>query len=205
MSARAVGLVFWVSVAGLAAAALFWQLRHPPQAPAVNTASQKPPDLPVVTPVAPFRLPVASTYNEISSRPLFVANRRPEPPPPEEPAPEKPPAGPEKKFLLLGVMISPNLTTALLRPEEPNAKTVRIKPGETVDGWLLEKVLPNQVVIRQGQVSRELNLVRQKRPPKARTGRTGARGAQETAPPAVVPVVPQPGELPQAVVPPPPL
>ncbi|HCK80856.1 MAG TPA: hypothetical protein DIC59_05250 [Candidatus Competibacteraceae bacterium] len=198
-------MVFWVSVAGLAATALLWQLRHPPQAPAVNTASQKPPDLPVVTPVAPFRLPVAAAYNEITGRPLFIATRRPEPPPPEEPAPEKPPAGPEKKFLLLGVMISPHLTTVLLRPEEPNAKTVRIKPGETVDGWLLEKVSPNQVVIRQGQVSRELNLVRQKRPPRARAGRTGARGGQEAAPPAVVPVVPQPGELPQAAVPPPPL
>ncbi|MBL8250631.1 MAG: hypothetical protein JNK31_03060 [Candidatus Competibacter sp.] len=209
MPAKLAGLIFWLLVASLASAALVWQLNHPPRA-AVNSAGQKMPELPVVEPIKPYRLPAQGKYHEIDARPLFVATRRPEPPVPEEPAAEPPPAGPEKKFLLLGVAISPGATTVLLRPEGPNAKTVRVKLGETLDGWALDKVFPNRVVIRQGQTTRELDLTRQSRP-RSKAGRPGIKsGPGAVVPGAVVPGAVVPGAvapdgvpvLPQAVTPP---
>lgn len=208
MSVKTVGILFWLTIIGLASAALIWQLKHPLRAAAVVNPTQGPPELPVVTPLQPFRLAPSASYEEIDSRPLFIMARRPEPPIPEEPAePEKPPAtGPEKKFVLLGVAISPNVTTVLLRPEEPNAKTRRVKLGETVEGWLLEKVSPNQVVLRQGQTTRELNLARQRKPARGRTvGRTGVGSEQNAPPPAAgVPVAPPSAGTPQTTPPAPP-
>lgn len=208
MSAKLTGLLFWLLIGGLALAALVWQLNDPPRA-AASSAGQKPPELPVVEPIKPYRLPAQGKYHEIDARPLFVATRRPEPPIPEEPAAEPPPSGPEKKFLLLGVAISPVGTIVLLRPEGPNAKTVRVKPGEMLDGWALDKVFPNRVVIRQGQTTRELKLARQNRPTRPKPGRPVVKSGQGAVVPGAVapdgmPVMPQPGELPQAVAPPPP-
>lgn len=204
MSARTASLVLWLLVAGLAAAAIFWQVGHPPRLPVATGAAAKLPELPTVTPLSPFHLPASGAYGEIAARPLFVATRRPEAPiPVEPPPPEKPPAGSEKTFLLLGVMVTPTLTTVLLRPEEPNAKTVRVKPGETVGGWLLETVFPNRVVLRQGQTVQELTLVHPKKPVKPKAGQGGARKGQDAAPPANIPAVPQPADLPQTVVFPP--
>ena len=213
MSAKLAGLIFWLLIAGLALTALVWQLKDPPRAAVASGAAQKMPDLPVLEPAKPYRLPAQGKYHEIDARPLFVATRRPEPPVPEEPAAEPPPAGPEKKFLLLGVAISPAGTTVLLRPEGPNAKTVRVKPGETLDGWSLDKVFPDRITIRQGQTTREVNLTRQNKPARPKPGRPGIKSGQGAVVPGAVvpgagapdgvPVVPRPGELPQAVTSPP--
>ncbi len=204
MSARTVGLFLWLSMAGLAVAALVWRIEHPPRLPAAAETEAKALELPALAPLEPFHLLAPGAYNEISTRSLFVATRRPEAPIAVEPPPEKPPAGSEKTFVLLGVMMTPNATTVLLRPEEQNAKTVRIKPGETVGGWLLEAAFPNRVVLRQGQIIQELTLVHPKKPAKPRTGPVGAKRGQDAVPLANVLAVPQPGELPQTVVPPPP-
>ena len=145
-------------------------------------------------------------YEETVARPLFIAARRPEPPPPADealPPPEKRPVGPEQKFRLLGVMMTPQTTVALLRLEEPNAKTARIKPGEAVGEWRLETVLPNRVVLRKGEAIQELDLTRPKKPAGSR--RAGARPPPLPIPSASEPVVaPQTNALPASVVPPPP-
>lgn len=201
MSARAVGIFLWLVIGGLAAAAIVWQLRHPPLSPTVAAgAAVRLPELPVVTSLEPFRLPPPIQYEEMNVRPLFIAARRPEPPPPpDEALPsalEKPPTGPEQKFLLLGVMITPQLAVALLRPEEANAKTARIRPGETVGEWRLETVFPNRVVLRKGEATQELVLARPKKP--ARPRRAGIKPAQTPSPPAN-----GPGETPPSHAPPP--
>ncbi|MBK8750407.1 MAG: hypothetical protein IPL99_01620 [Candidatus Competibacteraceae bacterium] len=205
MSARAAGLLLWLVLGGLAAAALFWQQRHPPRPPTVANAGAavRVPELPVVTPLEPFQLPPPDQYAETVARPLFIATRRPEPPPPadEVPPPEPLLTGPEQKFLLLGVMITPQMTIALLRPEEPNAKIVRLKPGETVGEWRLEMVSPNQVVLRKGAITQELVLARPKKPTGPR--RTGARPAP-TSSASGTGGVPQTNPVPASVVPPPP-
>lgn len=183
MSARAMGLALWLVVGGLAALALFWQVRNPPQPPIVRAAP--PPELPAAPPLEPFRLAPPGYYTPITARPLFIADRRPEPPPPPEDAapPEKPPAGPEQKFMLFGVMIAPGTQAALLRLEEPNAKTARVKVGEMIGEWRLDKVSAGGVVLRKGEEVRELPLSHPRKSGKLRGGRMGAR-PPDAAPPA---------------------
>lgn len=195
MSARTVVLWLWLAAGGLAAAALGWQLRHPPRLPttAATGATTRMPELPAVTPLEPFHLPPAEQYAETVARPLFIPARRPEPPPPPDEAPPPPPpapAGAEQKFLLLGVMITPQTTVALLRPEEPNAKIARLKPGEMLGEWRLDTVFPRRVVLSKGGVTQELVLVRQKKTAGPRTRKPAGIKPGDAVPPVVPPVVP---------------
>lgn len=192
MSARAVGLTLWLALGGLAALALFWQVRYPPQPPVVRAAA--PPELPAAPPLEPFRLAPPGYYNPITARPLFIADRRPEPPPPPEDAalPEKPPPGPEQKFMLFGVMIAPGAQAALLRLEEPGAKTARVKVGDMIGEWRLDQISAEGVVLRKGEETREVPLSRPRKAVKPRGGRMGAR-PQDVAPPvspSMLPVSP---------------
>lgn len=184
MPAKTAGLLFWLLVGGLAAVAIYWQLRHPSQLPPVNASPQQPVELPVITPIPLFQLPLRQQYDDIIARPIFIPTRRPEPPPPpeEEPVPPSPPpTAPEQKFLLFGVIIAPGTQAALLRLEEPNAKTARVRQGEKLGEWLLEAVFPNRVVLRKEQMIQEVGLYRP-RPPKPRAGRTAARPPLPIAP-----------------------
>lgn len=206
MSARTAGLLLWLLVGGLAAAAAIWQLVHPPRPPAAVDGVRRPLELPVVAPVQPFQLPPPDQYDEIAAHPLFVVTRQPEPPFPEEAIPEKSLTGPEKTPMLIGVMISPGLTVALLRPAEPNAKVVRVKPGESVGDWRLEMILPNRVVLRKGQATQELTLERLKKPAKPKAPArfpVPVRPTGGSAPPANVPAAPQPEAPPPAIPAPP--
>ncbi|MBK8182871.1 MAG: hypothetical protein IPK63_08160 [Candidatus Competibacteraceae bacterium] len=201
MSAKTVGLLFWLLVGGLAAAAVYWQLTHPPRPPAIPKAAQTTPGLPVIVPTPPFKLPLPERFGEIVARPVFIAARRPEPPAPpdEEPAP-KPVATSEQKFLLLGVIIAPSMRVALLRPEEPNAKTARVKLGEMLGEWRLEAIFPNRVVIRKDQATQELALARPKKPAGSRAKPASDRDLL----PGEMPAAPQPEALPSSIIPPPP-
>lgn len=217
MSARIVGLWAWVLVGALGAAALLWQWRHPPHPPTSGIAGgAQLPDLPVAAPLEPFQLPPLEQYGEVMTRPLFIATRRPELPP-EETAPEPPPAGPEQTFVLLGVMMTPETTMVLLRPEAPNARTARIKPGETIGEWRLETVSADRVVLRKGEATQELPLARPRTPPGPRAARGPARTARPVPPAMAQPgmarpgmsqpmpvVMPDGGEQPPAPVPAPP-
>jgi hypothetical protein len=195
--------VLWLLIGGLAATAVLWQLAHPPRPPAAVDAARRPPELPVVAPVQPFQLPPPDQYGEIAAHPLFIATRQPEPPPPEEAAPEKPPAGPEKTPMLIGVLIAPGVTVALLRPEEPNAKVARVKPGESVGDWRLETILPNRVVLRKGQATQELMLERPKKPARPKVPvRAPVRPVGGAVAPANAPAPPPPEEPPPAPEPP---
>lgn len=195
MSARMAGLLLWLLLGGMAAVAVFWQLKHPPQPPTLAAgAAKSSPTLPSLEPIKPFRLPSLERYGEILARPLFVAARKPEPPPPEEEAPpEKPVAGPDKKPFLLGVFITSETTAALLRPDEPNAKVARVKPGESVGEWRVETILPDRVVLSKGQTKHELPLIRLNKPvdPRAVAGRKPPPGAAVPIPPAGRPAPPQ--------------
>jgi len=188
MAARTVGLLLWLVVGGLAALALFWQIKNPPPPPTVRAAP--PPELPAVTPLERFRLPPPGRYSEVATRPLFIAERRPEPPPPPDedkrPEPPPPPPGPEQKFMLFGVMIAPGVQAALVRLVEPSAKTVRVGPGEMIGEWRLDTVFPDRVVLRKGDATQELPLTRPRKPAKPRAKRSEAAqpGQSAAAPPA---------------------
>ena len=204
MTARNAGLLLWLLIGGAAAAAVYWQLAWPPH-PSATTATGRSPELPLVESMEPFQLPPLDQYGEIVLHPLFIAARQPEPPP-DEASPEEPPAasGPEQKLTLLGVMIAPSVKKALLRPEEPNAKTVRISPGETVGEWRLEAVFSDRVVLRKGQSTEELPLIRPQEPMGPRARQSGARRGRAVRPVGQPVRMPKPGAPPSSVVPPPP-
>ena len=81
---------------------------------------------------------------------------------------------------LLGVIIMPQVTVALLRPEQAGAKAVRLRVGEMVGEWRLEAVLPNRVVLSKGPTKQELALARSK-PPAVK--RIGAKPPNPATPP----------------------
>lgn len=208
MPARTAGLLLWLTLGGLAVLSLVWRIGNPPRPPMIRPPP--PPELPAVAPLERFQLSPPDWYGEMASRPLFLADRRPEPPPPpDEATPEKPPVGSEQKFMLFGVMIAPGTQAALLRLAEPNAKTARIKQGELIGEWRLDAVFPDRVVLRKGQATQDLPLTRPRKPAKPRVRRAAAQpGQQDTVPPAQapagpggVPAMPQPGVV--DVVPPP--
>jgi len=191
MKTSLVGLALWLLIGGLAAGAAFWQWRHPPR---LQTLAQAAPGAtpPLSLPAAPplFQLPPLEHYRDIIAHPVFIAARQPEPPP-DNTAAEKPPVGPEPAPTLLGVIIMPQATVALLRPEQPGAKTVRLRVGETVGEWRLDAVFPNRVVLSKGATQQELALVRPKPPAGSRPGRrSGAK-----PPPVAAPVAPPPNPL----------
>lgn len=195
MSAKTAGLLFWLLAGGLAAAAIYWQLRHPPQLPAANPTAQQPVELPAVTPVPLFQLPLRQQYGDIVARPIFIPARRPEPPPPPEeegPSTPPPPAAPEQKFLLFGVIIAPGIQAALLRLEEPNAKTSRVRQGEKLGEWYLDAIFPNRVVLRKEQMTQEVGLYRPKRPPGPRAGRKPPPPIAPSQPATSAPPIPVP-------------
>ena len=204
MTARNAGLLLWLLVGMGAAAAVYWQLAHPPRPPV--SAANRSPELPLVEPMRLFQLPPLEQYGEIVLHPLFIAAREPEPPPPDEASPEELPAspGPEQKLTLLGVMITANTRKALLRSEEPNAKTTRVSPGETIGEWRLEAIFSDRVVLRKDQSTQALPLIRPQKPmgPHARqSGTWRGRGARPVGQPAMAP---KSGVPPPPVVTPPP-
>ncbi|MCB1823164.1 MAG: hypothetical protein KDJ54_00660 [Candidatus Competibacteraceae bacterium] len=201
MTARNAGLLLWLLVGVGAAAAVYWQLAHPPRPPATSAAS-RPPELPSVEPMRLFQLPPLNQYGEIVLHPLFIAAREPEPPPPDEASPEEPSASPglEQKLTLLGVMITSNTRKALLRSEEPNAKTARMSPGETIGEWRLEAVFSDRVVLRKGQSTQALPLIRPQKPKSPHARQSGARRGRNAQPVGRPAMAPKPGVPPPPVV-----
>lgn len=190
MLTRKMSLGLWMLAGGMALLALLWQIRHPPRPP---VAPPMPPvELPVAAPLEAFRLPPPNHYGIVARRPLFIAERRPEPPPPPEDAPPEPtpPPSPEQKFVVFGVLLTPGAQAALLRLEEPNAKPTRVRVGEQIGEWRLERISPQGVALRKGAVLQELPLTRPRRPggPPVRP-----RTAQPSLPGAPLPGAPMPG------------
>ncbi|MFZ1829977.1 MAG: hypothetical protein WAW42_14715 [Candidatus Competibacteraceae bacterium] len=171
--------LFWMIVAIAAAGALVLERRHPPRLPAPAVAQA--PDAVVIPPLQPFKPQPLPRYAEIVERPVFIEARRPEND--ELAAPPAPPPNPDRTLNLIGIVLVPNAAAALLRPEEPNAKVLRVPQGGTIDGWQLETVQAGKVVLRKGGEVRELALIRPSSPPRpvppatAVSRRAGAAGA----------------------------
>lgn len=106
-----------------------------------------------------------SALNETRDRPLFSVSRRPPaplvqaaaPPQVKEPAPP-PPAPPERPTLaLIGTIISPTTSEAMVRDTATQAVT-RLRQGEAASGWLLKTVKLRSIVVEKGEQSATLAL-----------------------------------------------
>ncbi len=145
-----------------------------------------------------FSLPEAEAgFPELLSRNLFAGNRR------SAPIAVKGGKSTMKKgqFVLVGVLITPQQRSALLRDVQTN-KTETVALVGVVRGITLGEVEPNRVVLRQGAESEELllNVQSGTKLPAPAQGQTGVPPASTTtvAPLPVAPAQPVSGPKPPA-------
>jgi hypothetical protein len=92
-------------------------------------------------------------------RPLFEKKRRPPAPAPAKPVAAPVPRGPDPIALtLVGVLTSEQQNIALLKRK--SGQDVRAQEGDMVDGWIVDHIEPQQVVLRQGASQIVLKLFR---------------------------------------------
>jgi general secretion pathway protein N len=121
----------------------------------VTTSPTPPVELPPTPPLASF--------DEITARPLFSPSRRP-PPPGEEPlanTPQQASAPPDKSpFSVMGILITDNTRTALLKPLDSGEDAIRASEGELLpgSGWKIVEITPEWVRIEQQGSSETLKL-----------------------------------------------
>ena len=151
----------------------------PPAEPPVQVATAAgPPDAATAPSFRPFRMPPQQRFSELVERPPFVQSRRP----PEIAAqPEVRREAPRRdlKLTLIGVILQPNQQYALVqRPGKKEAQ--RLARGEKIDGWQVEGILPDRVVLSQAKevVELELKDARIKRPKAKRRQPRQARSAE---------------------------
>jgi hypothetical protein len=116
----------------------------------------------VLSPSTPSRpaLDSAATFATIVERPLFSPNRRPaQQPPPQPAAPAakaQQVAPPALSATLVGVFISPEVSSAIVRLA--NGKTASVSEGDMVDGWVLKRVTPDLAQFDYGTATIELTF-----------------------------------------------
>jgi hypothetical protein len=106
-----------------------------------------------------FEVPPLDDYEEIVERPLFMDTRRP---PPDEPEPvaEEEPQQQDEELTLIGVMVMPNAQYALVEVDDKQGKIARLRVGQEANGWKLEAVHANRIVMIKGDSKKELPLIR---------------------------------------------
>lgn len=135
-----------------------------------------------------FSLPDFETgFPEFLARPVFSISRR------AFVASVQADAGVMKKgqFVLVGVLISPKQRSALLR-DVTTGKTETVAHVGVVRGMTLGEVLPNRVVLRQGEESEELLLNVLTGPKLAPSQRTTVAPVPSVVPPAPAASAPKP-------------
>ncbi len=116
----------------------------------------------VELPQANFLLPPLEDYAEIVERPLFIQERRPPPAQEAQVAPEtaiETGAGAPPPFVLVGIVITPETKEALLL--KPGQKDlIRGLIGQRFDGWKVDSIEPDRVVVSRGTGTTEIELER---------------------------------------------
>lgn len=108
-----------------------------------------------------FKNEPIARYSNIVERPLFLEKRQP--PEPDAPAPVvRVEPEEDKSFTLIGVLVMPEATTALVQVDE-TGKVVRLKSGEKIGDWRLESVNANRVTLRKGGKAKTLPLIRNRK------------------------------------------
>ncbi len=124
--------------------------------PMIETATIEPAKIPALPAAQAFQMPPIEDFGETLDRPLFSKIRRPPAPEPDAPA-DKPEKKQTVKVRLAGVVISPNERVALV--QEPRAREItRLKVGQEIEGWVLEEILADRIVLRFGELREEVKI-----------------------------------------------
>jgi hypothetical protein len=141
----------------------------PDSLPRDGGSGGQPSPLPGSNPLARITLRDLAATN---ARPLFAPDRKPVPepaapippavveapaPPPEPEPDEQAPPIEIGNFDLLGVVSADGQTIALLR-YKPTNSLVRVRQGEVVEGWTVERIGRRRIVLQQRDVKDELRL-----------------------------------------------
>jgi type II secretory pathway component PulC len=126
-------------------------------------------------------MPPRDTYAEVSERPLFFRSRRPLPPELESTA-ETPAETSRAAFVLSGVILTGTRRLALLQAQS-SPKIARVEEGQEYEGWTIEAIHPNRVVMRRGQEVSEIVLEDKARKPTRRDRRNTRKRIKLKRPP----------------------
>jgi hypothetical protein len=96
---------------------------------------------------------------------LFHATRRFYVAPPEPPAPAQRP-----DYRLTGTIAIPGKPTTALLVSNAAGTPLKVRVGDAVDGWIVESVEPQRVVLKLGQETVEVAVARPTQPAKLLTG-----------------------------------
>jgi hypothetical protein len=98
-----------------------------------------------------FTSPPLESLAEVVDRPLFAPARRTAPPPTSATSPS--PTG----FALVGVVLSNGAAHALIEHGQPE-RMERLVEGEDIDGWSVESIRLDRVVLRRAELRADLRL-----------------------------------------------
>lgn len=159
---RRVGTVILLALCALIIAIVALEILNPPRLQKAAPISQLSPAVPggeEISPFGSFTINPLSQYDEIIERPLFLNNRRP-----PEVLPETAQGQPDEsgELRLLGVILTPERMLALLQFDGSD-KATRLKIGEKAAGWQLEAISAGSVLLRKGEMVKNLPLVRNKK------------------------------------------
>lgn len=188
--------VFWLALCGALAIGIGietdWGRKIEQPSPEIMETSAAIGDFTPPRLAIPFRLPPPDTMLETSLRPLFIATRRPAPPP----LPPEPPKPTMKRdqFTLTGITVLPDGKFAFLTEKAGN-KNRFVQEGKEINGITVKEIQGDRVVLSQYDETEILMLRTAKGPAvtiqpileKDASG-AGAAGSQPnpaaTAPPA---------------------
>ena len=138
---------------------VYLEMEQPvPSLPPVSTPTEVTEHVATPAQKTVFRMPSKTAFNQLAMRPPFSPTRRPPRPKPPEPVVQQPqPAAPARKWTepqitLVGILINPQNSFAMVR--KPDAvELLRVTKGENLDGWRVESVLPDRLLLsHQGTI-----------------------------------------------------
>jgi hypothetical protein len=97
-------------------------------------------------------------YNDTAARPLFYPSRQPWaplPPPPPPVVSTAPP--PLTDYAVIGVIVSGDTRSALIRPPGAN-KTITLGEGQELQGWKLEEITRDRLRFAAGDARYDMNF-----------------------------------------------
>ena len=122
--------------------------RGPVLAPALRAAAAPENIAPTPERAVPRTTPIEA-FAETLARPLFHASRKPAP----KLATVSPEAAADSPTLkLVGVVIGPEGRSALIRMPS-SAELVEVSVGERIDGWRLETIETDRIMLKSGKAS----------------------------------------------------
>jgi type II secretory pathway component PulC len=181
-------LIVFLGLAGAAlAGTVAFELRQPPAAsPAIRDGAAAPARKTSAKAAPLPRADNVRAYDAISNRPLFSETRRP-PDPVAEDAPEAD-ADVLRHIGLTGVVITRERKTALVYSQK-SPVMLNLQEGESLEGWHLDQVLQDRIVLSRGGETAEIVIwdktrprpPRRKPPSASKTAKKGPDGARPSA------------------------